>query len=163
MSNEDKRDQYVNKSITLPFKDSPQGGKQETDDSWYDPDLIRESLSSSGQVSDYGDLKSIHTQMNAARASLYRIVSEQADTDRSLSVAEQQYKRSWNRSYIGASGTDKIRSTMADIENEELQNKLIELQIRSKELARRAQFLRDDLKASESLSNDYRQLIRSTS
>lgn len=162
MGNEDMRERYVRKGITLPFDGAPPGDG-DADDSWYDPEQISESLNSSGQVADYGDLKNIHVQMNAARTSLYRIISEQSKTDRELSVAEQKYKRAWNRSYIGAVGTDKIRSTMADIENEELQNRLIELQIRSKELTRRAQFLRDDLKASESLSNDYRQLIRSTS
>ena len=150
MGNEDIRERYVKKGITLPFDGAPPGGA-DADDSWYDPEQISESLNSSGQVADYGDLKTIHVQMNAARTSLYRIISEQSKTDRELSVAEQKYKRAWNRSY------------MADIENEELQNRLIELQIRSKELTRRAQFLRDDLKASESLSNDYRQLIRSTS
>lgn len=144
--------------ISLPAFDDG----NEDSESWYNPEQVREEISSSGQIADYADLESIHTQMNAARLSLYRTVMEQSQTDRDLAVAEQKYKRRWNRLYLSARGTEKIRTTLADVNSERLQNQYIQLQVKSRELVRRAQFLRDEIKALESLSNDYRQLIRST-
>lgn len=131
------------------------------DSNGYDLEKIMSELNKSGQIADYNDIASLHTQVNAARLSLYRIVVAQSQADKDAIIAEQKYKRIWNRVYQSASGTEKIKATTADIKSENYQNDYVVSQMRCRELARRAQFIRDDLKALESLSNDYRQIIRS--
>jgi DNA mismatch repair ATPase MutS len=127
----------------------------------YDLEKIMEELNKNGQVSDYNDMESIHTQMNAARLSLYHIIQAQKDAYREQIIAEQKYKRLWARVYVGSTGTERIKTTIADIKTEKYQDDFIVAQERSRELQHRAQFLRDELKVLESLSNDYRQIIRS--
>ena len=147
-------DSIASKKITLP--DIPDKEEQT-----YDLDAILETLNREGQLTDYEDMKALHKQINSARLNLFHTIQAQTDADRDSAIAEQKYKRVWNRIYIGSSGTDKIRSTTADIKAEPYQNDMVAAQVKVRELGRRAQFLRDDLKVLESLSNDYRQIIRS--
>lgn len=153
MSNE--TEDIGQRHITLP-------SVPDSSDYGYDLERILEDIASSGQISDYYDMESIHNQVRSARLSLYRIISGQSDADKEAVILEQKYKRVWNRIYMTTSGTDKIRSTMADIKSESYQNEFLAAQIKVRELSRRAQFLRDELRVLESLANDYRQMIRSS-
>lgn len=119
-----------------------------------------EQLDSSGQIGDYDDLESIHRQIRAARLSLYKVTLALNDIDRELTIQSTKMKRVWNRIYLDSTGTDKIKTLAADIEVEQLNDKVIGLQFKKTEMQRKAQFLRDDLRTLEVLSNDYRQMMR---
>ena len=127
----------------------------------YDLEKILEQLDQNGQVADFNDMKSIHQQIESVRIALFKTMRAQSETERELAIAEQKYKRAWNRMYISEIGSDALRKATAEIKTESLNNDLISRQVTSKELQRRTQYYRQELRVLESLSNDYRQMIRS--
>lgn len=119
-----------------------------------------EDLDNNGQIGDYDDLDSIHRQIRAARVALYNVTVAQNENDRKMLTAELKHQRAWERIYLDTAGPDRVKQSYADVKTEKLYNELAEYKNISKSLMRKANFLRDELNTLQTLSNDYRQMLR---
>lgn len=121
---------------------------------------LQNELDDEGQLGDYSDLEAIHMQIKAARLNLYEMVVEQDKVEAALLEASEKYARARGRIYLDSAGTEKVKSTIADIKTESLHNTVLTLQCRLNLLIRHSNFVRGDLKTLEVLANDYRQMAR---
>lgn len=106
---------------------------------------------------DASDLRLINTELNRCRIRLFRISTAQRRAQRELREAELTYSRNMRRALIQTSGgTAETRRAVAEMECEPFEDRVAVAQQVVEELRKRAQDVRDDLKAVENLSHNAR-------
>ena len=137
---------FGGKAVVLrPMPEAPQWPVQTVDDAYIPEEF------------DASDLSILNREMNRCRARLFRVSQGQKNAQRDLRESELLYNRNMRRALVRASGgSAEVRKAVAEMECEEFENDVVvKVQI-VEELRKRAQDVRDDLKAVENLSHNAR-------
>lgn len=121
------------------------------------PDQTTEDMYIPEEEFDSSDLSVINRELNRCRARLFRVSHSMKDAQRKLREAELLYSRHMRRALVQVSGgTAETRKAVAEMECEPFENDMVVKQQVVEELRKRAQDVRDDLKAVENLSHNAR-------
>ncbi len=120
---------------------------------------------SEDDIFDPGELNGANAQVTVLLKELFTTTRKLNDLSDDLANAELRFKKAWHVSYMegpGGEPTATARKIYADLQCEHLSNTVSGYKLSTEKLERWARFLRDNLRALETISNNLRQQIKVT-